>query len=715
LAERATLWNTKPENRHLPSLWEFLNIRLLTEKKSWTQTQRKMMNKAGGVHGIRSGLVALAAALVIAAGLFIAGQVEDRQNGNYARALVQSLMAANTADVESLVGELNNYRPWANPLLEEIINDKSANSKERLHAGLALVADDPSRVDYLFDRLLAAKAEDVPVIVRVLSPYKERLDKQLWQLVKSGSGEHRIRAAAALANYDPKNDTWQRVNTDVVTALVSVPTVQAKQWIDMLRPVGTQLVESLETRYRDRSPNRDAERPLTAAALADYWRSNPQKLTDLTLLADHDREFQPLLQALRPHHELASQALRKLLSQSSPDDTAPNIRDAFWKKQATAAVCLLGLGEPEAVWPLLEHTPNPSLRSFIIGRLAPLGADFKTLADHLVHETDPSIQQAVILALGEFDAGKMSNEQRQSMVERLVNLYGTNSDSSVHSAAAWALRQWQEEKTVKRLDAELRSAAPQRQRSWFINSQGQTFVVVDGPVEFLMGGTIGSAKKVVLSHRFAVAAHEVTVAQFQQFRKDHQHDPTSAPQPDCPVNRVSWFDSVAYCNWLCEKEGIPKDQWCYESNDKGEYAEGMKIPADFLQRTGYRLPTEAEWEYACRARTTTGYSFGEPEELVSRYAWFVSNSQARTSPVGLLRPNGLGLFDMHGNAWEWSHDSWESKGNDAVEVVKNQQVRVLRGVAFVATPGNVRSALRLSSLPVTRVSYRGFRPARTYP
>ena len=115
---------------------------------------------------------------------------------------------------------------------------------------------------------------------------------------------------------------------------------------------------------------------------------------------------------------------------------------------------------------------------------------------------------------------------------------------------------------------------------------------------------------------------------------------------------------MAYCNWLSEQEGIPKDQWCYEPNDKGEYAEGMKIPADFLQRTGYRLPTEAEWEYACRAGTTSAFGFGEPEELLDRYAWYISNSKNRMWPVGLLKPNGLGLFDMHGNAWEWCHDLW---------------------------------------------------------
>jgi hypothetical protein len=110
LFDTSATWNAKPENRFLPSWWENLNMRLLTEKRKWTEPQRKMMGKAGRVHGIRLGLAGLGIVLVVMAALFVSGQVQERQNADYAKALVESLSAANTADVEDLVVEISEYR-----------------------------------------------------------------------------------------------------------------------------------------------------------------------------------------------------------------------------------------------------------------------------------------------------------------------------------------------------------------------------------------------------------------------------------------------------------------------------------------------------------------------------------------------------------------------------------------------------------------------------
>jgi formylglycine-generating enzyme required for sulfatase activity len=549
---------------------------------------------------------------------------------------------------------------------------------------------------------------------------------------QEGTRSERLRAAAALAAYDSENTEWQKVRSDVVTALVSVDPTESNLWIAMLRPVGTQLVEPLEARYRDRRPVRDAERPLAALALADFLGDQPKKLTELILLADNDREFLPFLEALGSHRRACIDECRQILSQSPHSGAEPTVDAGWWKKQANAAICLLGFGEQERVWPLLKHSENPSLRSFIIDRLARLGADYRILLDRLEQESEPSIRQALILALGEFDSGKLSEQERRTFVNKLLPFYRNDADPGVHSAAGWTLAQYEAVDTVTRLDAELRKASFENaaakdsgtNRRWFINSQGQTFILVDRPVHSLVGdkhSLMGDKRKpnrAASAYRFAIATHEVTVAQFLAFSASYVQIRRYAPEPDCPATTITWFAAAAYCNWLSRQEGIPKEEWCYEPNEKGDYAAGVKIPANFLRRRGYRLPTETEWQDVCEANTRADFSFGDPVELLPRYAWYVDNSHSRTWPVGSLRPNALGLFDMYGNVCEWCQGGLQPNAKRASgesETIKSDSNRVVCGGAFNDRPDGLHSPHFGDAKPSEHGFNIGFRPARTYP
>ena len=165
------------------------------------------------------------------------------------------------------------------------------------------------------------------------------------------------------------------------------------------------------------------------------------------------------------------------------------------------------------------------------------------------------------------------------------------------------------------------------------------------------------------------------------------------------MNKVSWYHAAAYCNWLSRKEGKPE---CYEPNSEGQYAVGMTIRADALQRVGYRLPTEAEWEYACRAGAGTSRYYGSSVDLLGRYAWnlAMATSPDRAQPCGRWLPNDLGLFDILGNVYEWCQDRVEKyhpdrNGTILDDIYMKEYInnpRLLRGGAFYYPPAYVRSA-----------------------
>jgi formylglycine-generating enzyme required for sulfatase activity len=743
LAERAAAWAARPESRHLPAWWEWLNIRLLTPKKDWTPPQRSMMRRAARFHATRAaGLAVLLAALALT-GLMVWGQVNEERRQDHAAALVRTLSAAETADVPKLVEEVGPYRRWADPLLRQAIAEAPADSKEHLHAALALLATDDGQADHLAERLLAGRPEEVLIIRDALQGHGHDLAERYWAVVQDREADpgRRLRAACALAAYDPDGGHWADVSGDVSNALVRENLLLVPRWAEALRPVSGRLIPALAEVFRD-AGRPEAERDLATALLADYAAGRPGVLADLLLDADA-KAYAALFPLLERHRERAIGLLTAELDRVVPDDGPDEVKERLAKRQASAAVALLQLGQGERVWPLLRHRPDPRLRSYLIHRLSPLGADARAIVKRLEQEPDVSAKRALLLCLGEFGAEQLPAAEREALVPGLLKLYRDDPDPGLHGAAGWLLRQWQQGDKLREIDMELATGRVEAPRRWYVNGQGQTLALIEAG-EFLFGSPRSEAAReggpeetVEMQHRgrvgrtFALATKAVTVEQFLRFRKDHDYVKQYSPTPEHPVNAVTWYDAAAYCNWLSAQEGIHEDQWCYLPNKQGQFAPGMRMKPGYLSLTGYRLPTEAEWEFACRAGAVTSRYYGETEELLGKYAWYTKNSQDKGMLVpGSLKPNDLGLSDMLGNAFQWCEDGMfhyprgsrgepapdnEYKGDvEDINGIQDRQNRVLRGGAFTYLPWLVRSAYRGWSAPAGRSGAVGVRPARTF-
>lgn len=212
-------------------------------------------------------------------------------------------------------------------------------------------------------------------------------------------------------------------------------------------------------------------------------------------------------------------------------------------------------------------------------------------------------------------------------------------------------------------------------QKWYANTHNngvkeKTFSTGDVNIEYLLvppgkfeGGVSGIIKKA-----FWIAKYEVTQKQWNDSGVSGEEDPIFDGN-NRPRENVNWTESNNFCS-----------------------------------QVGGKLPSEKQWEYACRAGTTTKFSFGDDEDNLDRYAWYEGNNDTETKNVGTREPNGWGIYDMHGNVWEWCED-WYISGSD----------RVIRGGCWSDSSINCASAIRDKLYPMFRGEVLGFRPVRPYP
>ncbi len=679
----------------------------------------------------------------------------------HAEGLAEALATADLAEVEGLINRMGGDRGLASRRLRELADAKDSSERTRRQAALALLPEDPERADVILKAMLAPEtaAGDFLILSRALGSHgvEAAMIERIWaslDLNAPALTPAGLRTAAALARFAPQDGRWEGLGPKVADALLREPAPAADRWTETFLLVANRIKVPLLDAYRDASREPRVRQLAYRYSLGLASRSKDAGQTEYLaeLLCDADpAQFKETLALIAQRGRAASHLAAKIQHPITDDDQAE-------RRQGQIAAALLILDSGDAVWPLLRHSADPTIRVEALRRFAELGGSPGVLVERLAaaaqagesgHETpaepeDPGILQALLLGLGGFDPSSLSPSAQEKVRSIVAELHRSHADPGVHSAAAWLFRAaWKQPEWLPPGPAAERGLNPAR--SWYEGPEGLTFAVVRGPVSAQLGSPTEefgreageTLHQVKIERKFAVSATEIPISLYRRFLSDDEgrnrivdysrgaQAQQTLPSEECPYIGANWYEAARFCNWMSRREGLPPAQWCYPA----DIGPGSAVPADAVLKGGYRLPTEAEWTYAARAGNLTAYATGLSSRRLDLAAWSTANSADQAHPVGHLLPNALGLFDTSGNASEWTHTAFrpyviERLGTSGTDIVREPAAgpggeaepnRVVRGGAWNDETVDLRIAARRAQAPSARGVGLGFRIARTLP
>ena len=722
-----------------------------------------------------------------------------REQNERIESQLDSVLTAKATELPALLRSLEPSTSTVLPFLNEEVDDAENTPSEnrRLRTALLYFEDDPDSKAQLSSELaphlLDANADLLMVARGVIVDADDQIADELWPVACNDNGKasvaQRLRAACLLTGLDPESENWDSIAGDLSAILTNMNLLESTRWLPALKPVRDKLLPPMRTNFAVIDNARRERSDRSASLIASLFDDQPETLTGLLGTAS-PTQLAWLLPPLQTKLDIATQLLTdRLMKLEAAESGTTEETESRIIAKANLVIALIQTGSSKH-WAYLDRSQHVSIATEIIERLGP-SARFNPIAiNHLTQElanwqnAAPGPMASLILSMGQFSDAQIPQARRESLIPLLLDVFNEHPQVEIHSAARWLLQKWDATSKLAAAEHELRSPHPMPGYGWHVDPTGNTFAIFEPVDQLWMGiSTVhtalavaeGSATDGELLHlrriprRFGICIHEVTSDQFEDFENDMvtrwkqrlatlgSEDKTAAGQlkarikdvsrrqkirsaysSDAPVVNISWVRVLAYCRWLSDKNStghcLPSvtrlQQWYDDKTD-------VPLLQGHLRRPGYRLPTAAEWEYACRANTNTLRLYGSTPSRLEAYSWYGANRNFSLKPVGILKPNGFGLFDILGNASEWcltwhqellpdsslavSSDLIATDGSDLIwpDIGESQKgwqsdAREHRGGSYRDSAGDLRTSKRFHLKPFKGLNHLGFRLARTY-
>jgi len=692
-----------------------LRGRILAEAETWIAAHGKM---------------AISADLVE----FIAHSAEVRRadGDRLAVARIDALLSVRyqelPAVIESFAGHEAAVYPRICELLAEAdsgLDDASLERSWRLR--LALVPSDGDHAIWLIDHLEIPDPDEIVVVREILRLHSDALTEPLWKIacLLPRDPQNAFRAAVMLAEYAPDDARWVGIATLMATKLVAQNQLYLRTWMDALRPVADILLDPLINIVAD-DVTRDTIREAAVSIVHEIWGNRGDVLAQIACdgppqtYASSFAALASLGDSRHEPHSAGISSLRSIAQVKSTFSMTERERVNQGSRRGIAVCTLLRLAD--GIFHLFGPDPDPEMVTQFVHRARPYGLSADLVAGLVGEAPTASARYAMLMALGSYPPETFSSEAKfRHTHTKVLELHSLDDDAGVHSACEWVDRRWGHRLkgvTIRR------PFDPTGSRTWFTASVAGVYLTfsVLQPGRFLMGSPENEAERsdyeslqsTEITRPFALCVQQVTRGEFESFMA--ATDTTGLPDinewsPSVlePVVAPTWYEAIDYCMWTTDL--ISQRELGTDRNMEHPSVSGPDW-------RGFRLPTEAEWEYACRAGTITAYSFGNDRTLLDEYGWSASNSGLRTHEAGLLRPNPAGLFNIHGQCWEWCFDWYGPYSSGSVTDPTGPEEgerRVLRGGCWNLGDRYARSACRNAHIPSNRNYYISFRLAVTVP